>query len=111
MACLPHGSVGCLPLPRNAVQCIALLDKNAPDLIQNTLPFPSLEGAVNRAVITELPGQMIPLATRASAIDDAIECLALVNSRSSRGTRRIKVVQDLGDHYPKVLWNTPKSRQ
>jgi hypothetical protein len=59
---------------------ITFLDENTPDLIQDPLALPSLEGAMNGTVVAELPWQMVPLAARARTIDDAIERLALVDS-------------------------------
>jgi hypothetical protein len=95
----------------DSIQGVTLLDERPPDLVQNTLLFPSLKGAVNRAVVAEFPGQLIPLASRTSAIEDPVEGLALVDPGSSCGIRRIKLVQDLGDHGPKVVRNTPESGQ
>ena len=62
------------------MECITLLDKDTPDLVQDSLTLPSLEGAVDGAVVAEFPWQVVPLAARASTVDDTIECLPLINS-------------------------------
>lgn len=111
MTGLAHCPVGRLPSPLDSIQCITLLDESSPDFIQNTLLFPPLEGAVNRAVVAEFPGQLIPLASRTSTIDNAVQCLALVDPGSTCRIGRVEIFQDFGDHCPKVVRNTPKCGQ
>jgi hypothetical protein len=106
----PQRSVGRLPLPAYRAQLGTRFDQNRPDPGQYTVSAPALEPAVHRAVITELLGQLVPLAARAEAEDDAIERLAPVDpwpTAMGAGSRRRVFEQDRLDALPEFVVNFP----
>ena len=54
--------------------------QHRPDLGEHTLFNPTLKGAMNRGVVTKIPGQMVPLAPAAETVDDAVERLPRVDA-------------------------------
>jgi hypothetical protein len=70
---LPQHPVGRLPLPLDGSEFVAFLDQHGPDLLEDTVAAPPLEPAVNRAVVTELLRELVPLAAAAEAEDDPVE--------------------------------------
>ncbi len=70
---LAHAAVGALPSPIDAAEFRAAFDQRGPDAFQHALVHPTLEGAMNRSIVTELLGQDVPLETAAHLVDNAVE--------------------------------------
>jgi hypothetical protein len=70
---LAQHPVGRLPIPLDRPEFVALLDQNGPDLLEDAVPAPTLEPAMHRAVVAELPGELVPLAAATEAEDDPVE--------------------------------------
>src|ERR1043166_4675441 len=68
-----HAAVGTLPFPVNVAEFVTLGDENRPNLLHHSVAVPALEPAVDRGVIAKLLGHVVPLATTAEAMDNAIE--------------------------------------
>ena len=58
-----------LPAPVHRPEFVAFLDQGRPDLLKDAVAAPPLEPAVDRAVVTEVFGQLVPLASRAEPED------------------------------------------
>jgi hypothetical protein len=70
---LAQSPVGRLPLPIDRPEVVAFLDQHGPDLLEDAVSAPPLEPAVDRAVVAELVGELVPLAAGAEAEDDPVE--------------------------------------
>jgi hypothetical protein len=71
-----------LPLPVHRPEVVAFLDQHGPDLLQDAVSAPSLEPAMDRAIVAELLGELVPLAAAAEAEDDPVEGRPQVDARS-----------------------------
>src|SRR6516162_11578501 len=60
----PQPSVCGLPLPVHGSQVVTLLDQFLPDALHDASVAPVLEPVVDRALGSELAGQLLPLAAR-----------------------------------------------
>src|SRR5579859_1291522 len=67
---LAHCRIGRLPLPVHAAQLVALRDQAGPHAVEHAQGNPALQGAVHRAVVGQVVGQMVPLAATSQAQDD-----------------------------------------
>src|SRR5947209_18257143 len=59
---LAQPPVGRLPLPLDRPELVALLDQHGPDPGEDAVAAPALEPAVDRAIVAESLGQLVPLA-------------------------------------------------
>src|SRR4051794_29735512 len=69
---LAQHPVGALPLPVHRPDLVALLDQDGPHLLEDAVAAPPLEPAMDRAVVAEPLGQLVPLAAGSEAEDDAV---------------------------------------
>ena len=70
--CLAHGAVCRLPFPVHAAQFITSFHQDGPDTLHHSKLYPALERSMDGAVVSELLGQVIPLATAQHPINDAV---------------------------------------
>jgi hypothetical protein len=99
-----------LPLPVDAAQFVTGLDQHAPDLLQGAIAAPALEPAMDRAVIAEAIGELVPLASGSEAEDDAVDRRAPVDPRSAAmglGSGRADFQQDGFDPPPELVVDFP----
>jgi hypothetical protein len=66
---------------------------------------------MNRTVVAELLGQLVPLAARPSAVDDPVERTALVDPRASGAFWGIETDQNAYDDGPEIVRNAPDGGQ
>ena len=100
-----------MPVPVYTAQYLALGQQDSPQNVEDTFALPALHGAMDADVIAELLGKMIPLAAGASAIDDPIERLALVDPGAPYHRRRVIDGKHSPHRLPKVVWHVPDRRQ
>ena len=70
---LAQHRVAALPLPIHRPQLVALRDEDGPDPLHDPAATPALEPVMDGALGAELAGQLVPLAARAQAEDNAVE--------------------------------------
>src|ERR1700736_4044974 len=75
---LAQSSVRTLPLPIHGPQFVALGGQRGPDALHDAAGTPALEPLVDGALGAEATWQVVPLAPRAHAKDDAVDRLAPV---------------------------------
>ena len=73
-----HGAVRRLPFPVHSAQFLATLHQGSPDALQHSTPHPTLEGPMDGAIVSQLLGQMVPLATASHPKDNAFQHPPLV---------------------------------
>src|SRR5712692_2731998 len=78
-----QGRVGRLPLPIDPAQFCAVLDQDLPDAIQHLAFDPTLERAMDRAVVGELFGELIPLTAAPHPEDDRVQRAAGIDPRAA----------------------------
>src|SRR5208337_202184 len=105
---LAHEAVGRLPGPGHSVQTFAVSHQHAPDFIEDALDDPALHGAMNRRIIAELFGQMVPLAAAAQVVDDAVERRAEIDAFAPRGGGRVQRLNHRRDDIdPEIVRTFP----
>jgi hypothetical protein len=103
-----------LPLPIDGPEVVALLDQGGPDPLEDAVAAPALEPAVHRAIVAEVPGQLVPLAAGAEAEDDAVEGRTQVDAGPAAvalGWRRGVLQQDGFDPLPEAVIVFPDGLQ
>jgi hypothetical protein len=91
---------------------VALRNERGPDALHHAVATPALEPAVNGRVIAELPGQSVPLAGGAEAVDDAIEDAAPVGGGlPALGAGLPVLLEDGFDPCPEVIGDLPDGIQ
>jgi len=103
-----------LPLPIDRPEVVTLLDQHRPDPLEDTVAAPPLEPAVDRAVVTEMPGQLVPLASGAESEDDAVEGGTKVDAGPAAvalGRWRGVLQEDRLDPLPEVVVDLPDGPQ
>src|SRR5664280_1429015 len=110
-AALAHHTVGGLPLPADRPQRLTLDDQGGPDLPEHSVSREALKPAVDRRVRTKLARQLVPLHTRAHAVDDPVQHQAQISPRAPRHGRRIVLNEDRLDPLPQLIRQLPDRRQ
>jgi hypothetical protein len=91
-----------------------VLDQHRPDPSQDAMAAPALEPAVDRAIVAEVLGQLVPLTSRAEAEDDAVEGRPQVDAGPAavllRWRRRV-LQEDRLDACPEGVIDFPDGRQ
>ena len=108
---LAHRGVSRLPFPVHGPQFIAPGLDPFPNAGVQPNALPPLKGAVDRAVVSERLGQLVPLASRAQPKDDPVEHLPGVCSLTSPVFRRVKLPDQRLDLLPKVVRYFPNGVQ
>jgi hypothetical protein len=111
---LAQPAVGRLPLPIDRPEVVALLDQDGPDPGEDAVAAPPLEPAVDRAIVTEPLGQLVPLASGPEAEDDAVEGRSKVDARPAAvalGRRRSVLQEDRLDPSPEAVIDFPDGLQ
>jgi hypothetical protein len=111
---LAQHPVGRLPLPVHRPEVVARLDQGRPDLLEDPVLAPPLEPAVHRAVVTELLGELVPLAAAPEAEDDPVERRPPVDPLAAAvlpGRRRGVLPQDRFDPLPEGVGDFPDGLQ
>lgn len=91
-----------------------MLDQDRPDLLEDAIAAPSLKPAMDRAIIAELLGQAIPLATGTEAMDDAVDRLRPIDAEPPTVLLRWRgriLQQDRLDDNPKLIGEFPDRLQ
>src|SRR6202012_154314 len=105
---LAHKAVGTLPGVVDIAETFAVGHQHRPYLGKHALFNPAFKGAMNRGIVTKLPGQMVPLAAAAKAVDDAVERLSRVNTLASGPLGRVQFLDDRADQVvPEVIGTFP----
>ena len=86
-----HGAVRRLPFPVHSAQFLATLHQGRPDAPQHPTPHPTLEGPMDGAIVSQLPGQVVPLAAASHPKDNAFQHLPLVHPFAPPGFGRIQL--------------------
>lgn len=60
-------------MPVDALEVIALGQKNGPQNVKDALVFPAAEGAIDAEVVAKLGRQMVPLAACSHSEDETVE--------------------------------------
>src|SRR5437867_554784 len=109
---LAQCGVGALPGPIDGSKFVAGFEQFCPDALQHAIGDPALEGAMNRSIVSKLFGQMVPLASAAHLINDAVQRLALVDARPAGVRLGIEFVQGWNnDLVPEFVGTIPDRRQ
>src|SRR4030042_4023467 len=93
-------AVGRLPLPAQAAEFVALAHQLGPDTLHHPLLVPALKPTMHRAVVAKLLGQLVPLAPRPHAEDDAVQAPPPFGVLATGRLRRPVFLQDGGDSLP-----------
>ena len=72
-------------------------------------PHPTLEGPMDGAIVSQLPGQVVPLTTASHPKDNAFQHLPLVRPFAPPGFGRIQLQYHRSDSFPEVVRNIPNS--
>src|SRR3989304_4766934 len=104
---LAHRRISRLPLPVHTTELFAVLNQSCPDTIEDAQLHPPLKGAMHRAVVRVLSGQLVPLAAAPHPKDEGIQCSALVNALATHMLGWVVLVQYGLDLIPQVVWCTP----
>ena len=73
-------------------------------------PTQRWKGPMDGAIVSQLPGQVVPLATAAHPKDNAFQHLPLVRPFAPPGFGRVQLQYHRFDSFPKVVRNIPNSR-
>jgi hypothetical protein len=91
---------------------VAGLDQFGPETLQHAAFDPALQSAMNRSIVAELFGQMIPLTSAAHLEDDAVQRFALIDAWSTRARLGIELVKDREDEVvPEFVGTIPDRGQ
>ncbi len=83
-----------------------------PHIGKRPLYAPLYAPVMNRGVVAELPGQIIPLAARTHLVNDAVEAFALVDAWPTHVGFWVELSQEREDKLvPKIVGNFPQGRQ
>src|SRR6516164_8970837 len=100
-----------LPLPIHGPQLVALLDQLLPDALHDAAFAPALEPIVDGALGAELARQLVPLAARAHAEEDAVEGAAPVGVMAAGALGGPELLQDGQDTVPEGIRHFPDGPQ
>ena len=87
------------------------MDEDRPDAVKNADRDPALERPMDRTIIREVAGQLVPLAAGAQAEDDGIQRRAAVNALAARLLRWIKFGEHGLDVLPQRIGHAPNRWQ
>jgi hypothetical protein len=93
------------------LQIVALGQENGPQNVKDGFFFPAEEGTVDAAVVAELFGQVVPLATCSHPKDDAIEGKARIAALTASFGGRIIDGQHFFDQLPERVRDVPERRE
>jgi len=96
-------------MPVYARKFVALGQKDRPQNVKDGFVFPAHEGAVDVALMAELLGQMVPLAARPHAEDDAVKAQTRIGAWASHTIGRIIDRQHFFDQLPERIGCVPDS--
>ena len=108
---LAHGAVRRLPFPVHSAQFFTALHQNSPDALQHSKLHPALEGPVDSAVVSQFPGQTVPLAATAHPEDDAVQHPPGVGAFAPRTLGRVLSKITGVNLLPEMVGNLPNRRQ
>src|ERR671913_1096291 len=78
---LSHHPIDGLPLPLDTLPLVVFGESRPPQLLEEPGALPFLETVVHGGTCPQLPGQGVPLDTRAQHVDDGSEGFAVVHAR------------------------------
>jgi hypothetical protein len=102
--------VGGLPLPVHGGPFVTGLDQHRPDFLEDASLAPPLEPAVDRAIVAEVLGEMVPLTSGSEAEDDPVDRRAPIDPGSAAmvfGLGRAILPEDRFDPLPEVVVDFP----
>src|SRR5258707_2871427 len=108
---LAQPAIRTLPLPVYGPQFIARGHQLGPEALHDAALAPALEPIVDGTLGAEAPWQLVPLAPRAHAKDDAVERLPPVRMVAAGGLGRPELLQDGENPWPQVVGNLPDRGQ
>ena len=91
-------------------ELFAFLQQDGPNLLEDAVAAPSLEPAMDRAIIAEMLGKFVPLTSGAEAEDGAVDGRSPVDSRAtamSLGLRRSILQEDRLNPLPELVVDFP----
>lgn len=98
-------------MPVYALEFVTLGQEDSPKNVENALLLPAHEGAVDGRFVAKLCWQVVPLAARPQAVDDAVEGAASIGAWTAHVVGRIVHGQDFLDQCPKWVGGVPDRRQ
>jgi hypothetical protein len=111
---LAQHRVGRLPLPVHGPELVTFLDQHGPDLLEDAVLTPPLEPAVDRAIVAEVLGELVPLAAGAEAEDDPVDRRPPVDAfaaAAALGWRGCVLQEDRLDALPERVAELPDGLQ
>src|SRR5947209_455598 len=100
-----------LPEPVHGPQLVALLDQFLPEALHDPALAPALEPVMDGALGAELAGQLLPLAARTHAEEDAVERPPPVGVVPAGGLGGPEVLEDGQDTLPEGVGHLPDRPQ
>jgi hypothetical protein len=100
-----------LPVPLDGFKVVAGFDQLSPDALEDAAGDPTLKSAVDRGVVAELAGQMVPLTPAAHLEDDAVQRLALVDAWPTGARLGIEFGEGRENEVVPELVGTPPDRR
>ena len=88
----------------------AALHQNSPDAFQHSKLHPALEGPVDSAVVSQFPGQTVPLAATAHPEDDAVQHPPGVGAFAPRTPGRVHIQDHRVNLLPQMVGNLPDAK-
>ena len=105
-----HRAIRRLPFPVHPTQLLAFFYQDRPDALQRPTPYPALGGPMDGAVVSQLLGQLVPLATASQPKDNPFQHLPLVHPVAPLRFGWVQLQYHRFDSLPKVVRNIPNSR-
>jgi len=82
-ASFAQSTVCCLPAPIYSSELAAFLEQDGPNPLEDPVATPSLEPAMDRAIVAEMHRKFVPLTSRSEAEDGAVDGRSPVDSRAT----------------------------
>jgi len=79
-------TIGCLPAPIHDSELVAFGQQDRPDLFEDAVAAPPLEPTMDRAIVTEIFGKLVPLTSGPEAEDDSVNRRSPVDTRATSMT-------------------------
>jgi len=108
---LSHNRIGCLPLPVYPAEFLTIFEQHCPYPVQQTQLYPALKGAVDRAVVGQGFGQIVPLTTASHAEDNRIQSRSWVDAFPARVFGWVVLLDNWLYLVPQFVWYLPNCWQ
>lgn len=108
---LAHSRICRLPVPVDATQLLTILHQHRPYLVQHAQVYPTLKSAMDRAVVGEGFGQIVPLTAASHAENNRIQSRSRVDAFSARVFGWVAVLNNRLYSAPQFIWCLPNRWQ